>query len=79
MIADQLSYSTTKGRSYAKNSDEETKVGGQETAPYEFGFIAYVQALFWNDDIANCTGTLIGERWVLSVARCTVAVGYCNL
>lgn len=55
-----------------KSSHEERIVGGQESTPNEFPFMAYLEVIFWNGDIAKCGGTLISNRWILTAAHCTV-------
>ena len=55
-----------------KSSHEEKIVGGQETSPNQFPFMAYIEGLFWNGDSIKCGGTLISNRWILTAAHCTV-------
>lgn len=47
-------------------------VGGSITNPNEFPWLAYLNLIFWSGDAATCTGTLIGSKWILTAAHCTL-------
>jgi hypothetical protein len=45
-------------------------IGGVETAPNEFPWQAYLQVEMESGKIYSCTGSLVSERWILTLAYC---------
>ena len=54
----------------ANRSPSSRIVGGSETDPNEYPWLAFLNLAFWSGDSATCTGTLIGSRWILTAAHC---------
>ncbi|XP_046654399.1 transmembrane protease serine 11B-like [Daphnia pulicaria] len=65
--------SSNKNRAMTVKDERNVKgkiVGGEETTPNEFPWMAHLKTIYWSGDSSNCSGTLIGNRWILTAAHC---------
>src|SRR4051794_26397009 len=45
-------------------------IGGQEAAPGAWPWTVFILTASGNQALSACTGSVIGERWILTAAHC---------